>query len=443
MAVKFLITIGVLLVLIGLFFNQWTINYFLTPNGNLSIYTISLIWLFDISCVCIGFVFLSRRNTWKIKQCCFFLFSIIFFLIVIETALHLIEYISNSFNTPSIDKRLSLSVYENKKWAEEYWNEYKESFSNGFFRSYLDFDLKPYEGKWINIDKNGNRKTWNPAFSDKDDFKTLYTFGGSTLWGVGARDDYTIPSHLSKLLNQNGSNFIVKNFGEQTYTFTKELIQLILLLRKGHTPDFLIFYDGVNDVYEAYQTKKAGEFYIEKLINEKLEQKIKLINLAKLKDFPEKLIIVRIIAKLITYFKPQEKFQEAASKFSDEELNSLSQEIGDYYKASYKMLDTLSKAYNFQYLCFWQPVFFTESNFTKEEAMCDIRCSDTTLKSLFKKTNNILMDNLYPNFYNISDCLTKRENSFYIDCNHLSEEGNSVVAKKIFTILDNQYLKKD
>ncbi len=35
-------------------------------------------------------------------------------------------------------------------------------------------------------------------------------------------------------------------------------VRLVLLLREGHRPDYVIFYDGANDVYAAYQAGRAG-----------------------------------------------------------------------------------------------------------------------------------------------------------------------------------------
>ena len=36
------------------------------------------------------------------------------------------------------------------------------------------------------------------------------------------------------------------------------MMELFLQLREGNIPDLVVFYDGVNDVFSAYQQGKAG-----------------------------------------------------------------------------------------------------------------------------------------------------------------------------------------
>ena len=73
-------------------------------------------------------------------------------------------------------------------------------------------------------------------------------FGGSAVWGVGAPDDETIPSHLAALLNgELGVDANVRNLGRRGYVFTQEVIYLMRELQAGRRPDIVVFYNGVND----------------------------------------------------------------------------------------------------------------------------------------------------------------------------------------------------
>ena len=78
------------------------------------------------------------------------------------------------------------------------------------------------------------------------DAKTIFMFGGSTLWGTGSPDRNTIPSELQALL---GPEYDIYNFGETGYVSTQELNYLLHRLSLGDIPDTVIFYDGVNDGY--------------------------------------------------------------------------------------------------------------------------------------------------------------------------------------------------
>jgi len=76
----------------------------------------------------------------------------------------------------------------------------------------------------------------------------VWMFGGSAMWGTGSPDEETIPSHLSKLLNQReGIDSRVFNFGESGYVSTQELVYLVRKLQTERPPDVVIFYDGFNE----------------------------------------------------------------------------------------------------------------------------------------------------------------------------------------------------
>ena len=49
-------------------------------------------------------------------------------------------------------------------------------------------------------------------------------FGGSTMWGTGARDACTIPSLLARALQGRGMSLEIINFGETGYVRTQEVI---------------------------------------------------------------------------------------------------------------------------------------------------------------------------------------------------------------------------
>ena len=83
-------------------------------------------------------------------------------------------------------------------------------------------------------------------------------FGGSTMWGVGARDEGTIPSLLARDLTDRGINGRVKNFGEIGYVSSQQVIALMRELENGVRPEIVIFYDGINDTTSAVLERAAG-----------------------------------------------------------------------------------------------------------------------------------------------------------------------------------------
>jgi hypothetical protein len=76
------------------------------------------------------------------------------------------------------------------------------------------------------------------------DAVTIFTYGGSTTYDIGVRDESTWSSHLSKLL---GSRFLVENHGVPGYSTVEHIIQASFDFR-SMPPKCAIYYVGWNDL---------------------------------------------------------------------------------------------------------------------------------------------------------------------------------------------------
>ena len=94
---------------------------------------------------------------------------------------------------------------------------------------------------------NGLRHTTDQPTNYRNE---IHIFGGSTTWGTGSSDPYTIPSILQRLINQKyPGKYKVFNHGFSTVVAKQELVELKdTKLRSG---DIVIFYDGGNDVWQG------------------------------------------------------------------------------------------------------------------------------------------------------------------------------------------------
>ncbi|MFC1709275.1 SGNH/GDSL hydrolase family protein [Candidatus Omnitrophota bacterium] len=377
------------------------------------------------------------------KQIVFWFIVILFVIVVIESVLCFVSFSTNFLSRKVESNKFLLSPYEGKEWARDLFEEMQEVGIR--YEQFLEWDRKSYRGSYVNIDTRGVRKTWNPHNFQRQAVKALYVFGGSTIWGHGARDENTIPSLLSKQLNASGYRFFVTNYGEKGYIFLQEILQLVLLLREGHRPDYVIFYDGVNDVYSAYKSGMAGTNYDYSSIKEKLEKSnkdsiiIEMLNVAKKHS-----MILETLSIIKNFFGLKQEFYygEVAATFQDRQLLDFSRDIQAHYKKSINFLDYLSKAYGFKYLCLWQPNMFTETKVTEEEKVVDVKFKDRALSKLYNYVNNHMKTNEISYFFNISDVLSIRNKTIYLDCAHMSEEGNEIVADKIFQIFKKTHLGK-
>ena len=158
-----------------------------------------------------------------------------------------------------VDPRSRADGYGQAEWVAEYFREYLGSYRT-HWEPYVYWRRVPFEGRYVNIDERGIRRTANAPHPGEGigESTRIFMFGGSTLWGTGARDDYTIPSYVSRELEAQGFRVEVTNFGEAGYVSTQEVIALLRQLQEGNIPDLVVCYDGANDVYSTYQQGRGG-----------------------------------------------------------------------------------------------------------------------------------------------------------------------------------------
>ena len=119
------------------------------------------------------------------------------------------------------------------------------------YQPYTLWTHRPFAGTLLRIDERGNRVTLNN--SQRDDALQLWMFGGSTMRSGSVPDGETIPSHLSRILNQEwGLDAQVSNYGESGFVSTQEVNSSHPRTAKlAGRPDVVIFYDGANDAFAA------------------------------------------------------------------------------------------------------------------------------------------------------------------------------------------------
>jgi hypothetical protein len=125
----------------------------------------------------------------------------------------------------------------------------QEAGEGAGYEPYALWRARPYAGSLYRVGADGRRETRPSA--DAEDALVVWMFGGSTLFGAGAPDGETIPSHLARLLGERGTPARVSNFGQPGYVTTQELVALLRQLQVSPAPDAVVFYDGYNDAVAA------------------------------------------------------------------------------------------------------------------------------------------------------------------------------------------------
>ncbi len=90
----------------------------------------------------------------------------------------------------------------------------------------------------------------NPPAPDRQKYRLIWLFGGSTMNGADVADGQTIPSFLARDLNQVEPRLPAYciNFGEPSFNSLMETKYLEkAMIEQPTLPDLIIFYDGAND----------------------------------------------------------------------------------------------------------------------------------------------------------------------------------------------------
>jgi lysophospholipase L1-like esterase len=83
-------------------------------------------------------------------------------------------------------------------------------------------------------------------------------FGGSVMFGVGQRDEHTIPSEFARVAEAAGVAVEVHNYGFPGWVAWQEFHDLERLLAAGESYDLIVFYDGFNE-FSAQTTDYSPE----------------------------------------------------------------------------------------------------------------------------------------------------------------------------------------
>jgi len=269
----------------------------------------------------------------------------------------------------------------------------------------------------------------------------VFMFGGSTMWGLGAGDDSTIPSIFAEEAKNKGVNCEVVNFGQYAYVSTQEVIELTLQLQKGNIPDIVIFYDGVNDTFSGFQLSVPGLPHDE-IRREKefclLERK-ELQTLA-VQSAIRQLSTMRFLHGVLqkSGLRP-DNFQPVPLEYEKAvaDKGALAHAVAETYLNNIKLVQTLSRSYGFTSLFYWQPVIYTKQNLTEyERQSLELDVHYPGMKEFYLDTYAALRKSSAEldksaAFHDISSIFSDVREPIFVDFNHMGGKGNSFIARRM------------
>jgi lysophospholipase L1-like esterase len=342
------------------------------------------------------------------------------------------------------DTRLFLPYYASLDWARGYFQELNKAEAEQYY-PWVIWRNVPFKGSYININQDGIPPTAGADCSPGS--YTVFTFGGSTMWGGGAPDWGTIAAYLqADLVGVKNQPVCTINFGENGYVSTQSLIELMIQLEKGNIPNLVIFYDGINDVLAGYQSGQACVHHNLNDIASRFEGR-DIQQIDPMIKWLHNSSTFRLLKILVDKFIPERTtaFQTLITyRTMGIDPDSLAASIAKCYFENFRLVGALAQEYGFEYAFFWQPVIsIGYKPLTREER--EFRTEmDPALMGLYTATYQIIQNSTLErkNLYYIADVFDEQVAQIWVDEMHVTPVGNRLIEQEMLQKLGYQPLGK-
>ena len=331
------------------------------------------------------------------------------------------------------DRTAAADAYAGAQWSVAYFDEFRRAVRVDW-KPYVEWWQRPFRGAYVTIDERGLRPTPGEDAAQEGAIRIL-CFGGSTMMGMGARDEHTIPAVLARRLGELSHRVAVTNYGQLGHNSTQEAITLQQLLKAGERIDVAVFYDGINEMACAEQTGRADGLFNEARRRAEFnllhsDRRRELFAAAMIAAAPRTLRRLRQLTGL-SLAGPVPATEADLSRV---DIGALAAEVIAAYAANLRLVRLLAREYGFRPIFFWQPALTTKRTLTRDEQRWD---KDYTKHPEARRRLYAAILDARRGCREIADAADTVDLSalfddwtdpVYIDLYHLSEAGNAAVA---------------
>ncbi len=325
-------------------------------------------------------------------------------------------------------------AYDGAPWAPLCIAEWEKSYHLDW-APFVNWRHRPYRGSTLNIDAQGRRVIPGTAAEGEDAIR-VHCFGGSTIFGQGARDQGTIPALLQRELGKAGYRVALVNQGQCGYVSTQELIALQQLLKHGVRPHVAVFYDGVNDMYTAEKTGRPDAMMGEEILAAEFallskERRGDLARAALAAAMPRTL---RLLRQWVGLDLPASAPRPSPVRLTEEAIAPLARAVMDAYAANVRAVRLLAQVHGFRAVFVWQPMLPTKKVKSRDEERWEgtgsrdvalRRRLSAALASEFRRHPDLAGAE---DAVDLSGLFDDEAAPVYVDYCHLTEAGNAVVS---------------
>ncbi len=306
----------------------------------------------------------------------------------------------------------------------------------------------------LTISEDGYRLV--PGASEDLDAFRVFLFGGSTLWGYGVSDSSTICSYLQDgLVALLDKPVAVSNFAQPGFASTQEVIELLLQLRDGNIPEIVIFFDGVNDVWNAYASGQVGGHHGQEQVAARVEGRSEEFEIPPIFEQMLKHSNLWLLVTSLHDNAPEGGDVDVEDLVTYNTMgldrDSLAAVVVATYLRNCAVVEALAESYGFECLFVWQPCIWigakpltpdeevlalggTEYRFNSED-----QAYRELLASAYERYEASLPDTVqYSSFAHVFD---QTSEGIFTDISgvHLNPMGNEIIATEI----QNRIVERD
>ncbi len=308
--------------------------------------------------------------------------------------------------------------------AKVHFTEY-DNLTKGYYEAFYGWRRPAIQSETINISEDGLRETFQPE--DADASKTVAFFGGSTTWGTGADDASTIPSYVAKMT----PGYRAINFGETGYVAHQSLNLFLKRYYEGFRPDTVVFYDGVNDVWNQCR-REMGPY------SHSREYEMRLILKEGSPDNPESLMFTiqpmrNLAEKVARILKARNR--QTTSYYDCDENPEKAEQVARVLLSDWKVMKMMVNSYGGDFIPILQPHAYISK--TKLEHLDLSEALGKQYAAVYPKIIELLeteFADLKRDFVDLRTALDTEE-YVYIDWCHLSPNGNEMIAARISDLI--------
>jgi lysophospholipase L1-like esterase len=301
---------------------------------------------------------------------------------------------------------------------------------------YVEWRRLPYQGRFINIDRAGLRRTLH-SYCDDAKAPVIWIFGDSVTWGTGVTDGDTIASQLAALYEQAGQKACVVNYGEAGRVSTQEVLEFLLGLKHAERkPNVVVFYDGMSQVDPPLEGAPIDRHLAYLRFQDLIEESQRLDRPGLW--FLTKTNTVRALRQIAEnwsdrIYQLQEKHDY--SNLPSTRADSAARDALSIYQQNMQLVNAVSQQYGFQSFFFWYPTRIASPKpLTREERMprAEELSEDTrVIRDVYASFRTIHS----ANFFYLGDMFAGDTERLYQDDSHLTAKGYFLSAHHIFQTL--------